>query len=247
MSAFGLVLEQKPSAELLAASRAHVDRLCGISTTDEVGVMRPIWRLIQGASQSCTCQAGAEVDYGLTGQKRSPWVGWWQARRIAFGEGNIKNTGVPISGFIRAMRDHGLPPSEMWNPSSKGFSYTAEPPDVAQIAGQRHNLDLMPLYGTSASVVQAAWSSLSLGQPLVYTVPANAQFSHPEGDEIGEIRDRDPNDHMVVGWRGRVKAGRRQILTPNWWPGWGNGDGACWIDESWLGAAEYVACGRGVS
>lgn len=229
---------------VIGAHRSHTSFLAAQARPLEGGLEREVWELFQ-EGESCTGHFAVESTYGLTGIKCSPYPPWWAARAYDAPLAPIRNVGCSTASFVRALREHGACEWRHWNPESFGFDINKVPPGLARLNGQRHKLDLVPLYGDREQIVEAALVSLSRGCPVGIVVGTTEQFDRPIDGEIGPIVETVPGDHIVTGWRYRQRDGRRQVLAVNYWPNWGIGNCA-WLDESWIAASEFVCSARGV-
>lgn len=220
----GWVPERAPrrvAGQLLGVTR----KLATLQTPQNGGVKRAPWILNQGSKNACTGFNGAQLVYGLTGLKVSPWMLWFYGRlRDGATPETLSNVGVRTSAMLAAFRKHGACYHDTWRPGLDGFEYDAAPPSLLRMQAQRHNLSVTPLYERGLRLVELLVDALAQGRPCGLVVQVDAGFDRAKSDPVGPESGKTRGAHIITPWSFYRGAGGYVIECVNSW-GPGHGDG----------------------
>jgi hypothetical protein len=152
--------DDAPEALALISERFGADL-----PNDDGEVPREIWELFQ-IGESCVSHGFVQADYGLTGEKNSPYTLHWDGRAedhpyiAADPDGVMPDEGLSVTQIMAAAQYSGPCRWELWNPSSPGFSIHKRPPGLARIDTQGHNFDVSAVFGIGDALPNALAVSL---------------------------------------------------------------------------------------
>lgn len=163
------------------------------------GLAEPPWILNQKSLGACTGHNGAQLVYGLTGRKVSPWMLWYYGR-LRDGAATVLNTGVRTSAMIEAFRKHGACYYDAWRPGLVGFDYHGQPPALLRLQAQRFNLSVTPLYERGQRLVERIVDALARGRPCGLVVRVDDGFDRAGSDPIGPESGTTRGQHIITPW-----------------------------------------------
>lgn len=202
-----------------------VRRLSALATSSRGGVPRDPWILNQGSQNACTGHNGAQLVYGLTGAKVSPWMLWLYGRlRDGATPETLSNVGVRTSAMLAAFRKHGSCYYDAWRPGLDGFAYDEQPPALLRMQAQRYNLSVTPLYDSGQRLVDLIVDGLSRQRPCGLVVRVDAGFDRAKSDPVGPESGKTRGDHIISPWSFYKSPNGYVIECVNSW-GTGHGDG----------------------
>ncbi len=205
------------------------ERFGGETPNDEGAVPREIWELFQ-IGNSCTAHGFAQAEYGLTGQKNSPYTFYWDGLAeehpyIADDpNGVMPDEGLSVTQILTAARYSGTCSPELWGPGVPGFSPLKRPPDLALIDTQGHSFDVSAIIGIGDALPNAAAVSLdSWSKPdAVKEIPLLAldvdqAFEDYRSGILREMSGPSKGGHLGALWR-HWKVGGERVFTfiTNW-------------------------------
>lgn len=215
-------------------------------------VAREPWADLVQQGQSCTWHGLAQACYGLTGEKTSPYTGWWYGRALrhpgiaADPRGIMPDEGIALLEILDSAATSGTCRWDLWRPGMEGFSIHAEPFGAASIESQARNFDLSVVAGTGDALANAAAVSIDSGEVPLLALDVDQAFEDFNGN--GVIREQSGpslGGHMVALWKHELTNGERMFLLVNSWRDWGLNNTA-WISERRIRQARQVYRVRGV-
>lgn len=215
----GWVPDPEPSDEERATHIERVGALRAGGTVVEPFARAP-WILDQGSSEACTGHWSVQTLWGLAGAHLSPWVPWWLARRADDpGVHEVANVGVSTYALVRAIERHGAPAYDTWRPGVERFSYSAAPPALARVGGQRHRLKVTPIWTDPEESVRVA---LSRGLPCGIVVEVDPAFEAAAGGRVPAESGVSRGKHMLTLWPEQLVDDAEPLLVNSWGQSWGD-------------------------
>jgi len=202
-----------------------IRRIPALAVSSRGGVPRDPWILSQGSKNACTGHNGAQLVYGLTGTKVSPWMLWLYGRlRDGASPETLSNVGVRTSAMLAAFRKHGSCYYDAWRPGLAEFEYDEPPPSLLRLQAQRFNLSVTPLYERGARLVDLIVDALSRGRPCGLVVNVDGGFDRAKSDPVGSESGPTRGQHIITPWSFYNSPSGYVIECVNSW-GSGHGDG----------------------
>jgi hypothetical protein len=188
-------------------------------------IPRDPWILNQGSKNACTGHNGAQLVYGLTGNRVSPWMLWLYGRlRDGATLGTLSNDGVRTSAMLSAFRKHGACFYDGWRPGLNGFEYDAPPPALLRLQAQKFNLGVTPLYERGQRLVDLIVDALARHRPCGLVVRVDKGFDRAKSDPVGPEDGATRGQHIITPWSFYEGSNGYVIECVNSW-GDGHGDG----------------------
>lgn len=210
------------------------------------------WRLIQ-SEESCGGMGVSFAAHQLLGFRGSPWAAWYWARQRGGPGRTAQDVGVRVSDIMWAAETFGVTPYDDWNPTVSDFRILDEVetdpsgkrrvrPVARPHAASALDYRLIEVVQVYADVLETVKLALSRRYPVLYAVGAGGQWSAERNGVVTKRTESIPANHLVTAFEDpRQVRGSTEVLTANWWLGWGDASGCAWAHESWLTSSEFVA------
>ncbi len=202
----------------------------GLDTPNSHGEWpRAPWTDLIQVGLSCTWNGAACAEYGFTGEKNSPYPGYWASRArkhpdiAADKNGRMPNEGLSLFDILDSFGRSGTCQWDLWGPGTPGFSIYTRPPWVARVDSQRHNFDVSVLAATGNALFAGLACGIDRTAFALLALDVDEEFERFKGSGIiGKQSGPSLGGHLVPVWSHKWDDGEANI--GNYWRDWGNLD-----------------------